>query len=1437
MFDPSLTILTPLTTGLWLSLVSEPFSPKFLEKLLYFCLGMLAGLGATGCLHWLRTSRSFSPARKLAEPSIQQSSQQSVQKLSSILEDEAFYILNQQWQFTYVNAKAEELLKRNAIDLLGNSIWDEFPEAIGSMIDSMLRKAIAENLSITFETYYAPLEGWFEAHVHPFEEGLSICFKEISDRKRIETDLHKSQQILQSVMDTIPQSLFWKDRQSVFLGCNQNFARACGVTSPGEVIGKTDYDFIWSQEEADEFRAMDAQVMNSDIPILHLIELFESIDHQQVWLDYSKFPLHDADGTVVGMIGMYEDITDRKHNEMLLQQTNEDLECRVADRTIELQHLVAQLEQEVLERQRTEAELRESKQMLELVFDTLPQRIFWKDRQLNYLGCNKLFAQEAGLESPSQIIGKNDFELSWKQLATSYQADDAAIIESNIPRLNFEEPYRRRDGSSAWVITSKIPMINERGEVFGVFGSFEDISDRKRTETALEVSERKYRILVETSQDLIWSVDLEGRYTFINPAAQPIFGYEPQEMIGRAFSDFQTSECIQRDRQTFEQVLAGRSVAHYETAYLSKDGRTVYLAFNAIALQDKEGNIIGATGTASDITQRKQVALELQKTRTFLESVLKHLPVGVIAKDAKDLRYVLWNAGAENFSGRPASDILGKTDYEIYPTQQADIFVAQDRQVLNSRQMLDIAEENTTIANGEGRVFHSQKTLILDMDGNPEYLLLLTEDITDRKNAVDALRHSEERFQRVVTNVPGMIYQYRLAPEGQVSFPYVSSFCRELYGLEPTQLQANAQLALDRIHPDDQIAFESSVARSAETLQPWEWTGRSLHRATNQYRWLKGISRPERQTDGSIIWDGLVVDITDRKQVEDELRNSQQLLQLVMDTIPQLIAWKDRNSFYRGCNKNMAKASGVETPQNIVGKTDYDLAHCLGWNDDIADFYRECDAQVMDSGIPIHHVIEPQLQADGKSVWLDTNKLPLYDTEGNVVGVLLMFENITDRMKIEQDLMLYKRAVECSGDAIGISDASGTHIYQNPSFSRLFDCETPDQLRQAGGVPHLFADPSFAERVLSAMMEGQQWTGEIEMRSLSGRSLPVLLRANAIVDEAGQVIGTVGSMMDISDRKQAEMQLRQQAHDLENTLRELQNTQTHLIQSEKMSALGQLVAGVAHEINNPVGFISGNLSHAIEYTQNLLNLVRLYQTHYPNPVAEIQDEMAAIEFPFLVEDLPKLVGSMRVGADRIQDIVASLRTFSRMDESDMKSVDIHDGIDSTLMILQSRLKPSPTRPAIEIIKTYGALPMVECYAGQLNQVFMNLLTNAIDALEEAIAPKSCSDRNLESFIPTIHIQTELVQTGLVQTKLMDSQKTRQKIRIRIADNGMGMTEKVLNRLFDPFFTTKPVGKGTGMGLSISYQIVTERHGGTLQCASVAGKGAEFRIEIPARQMG
>ena len=312
--------------------------------------------------------------------------------------------------------------------------------------------------------------------------------------------------------------------------------------------------------------------------------------------------------------------------------------------------------------------------------------------------------------------------------------------------------------------------------------------------------------------------------------------------------------------------------------------------------------------------------------------------------------------------------------------------------------------------------------------------------------------------------------------------------------------------------------------------------------------------------------------------------------------------------------------------------------------------------------------------------------------------------------------------------------------------------------------------------------------------------------------------------------QQSEARSRAQALQLKHAMRDLQQTQMQLVQTEKMSSLGQLVAGIAHELNNPINFISGNVFHAKAYIQDLVSLLHLYQQQYPNSTPKIQAEREAIELDFLIEDLTKIVNSMKMGTDRIQQLVLSLRNFSRLDEAQKKPVDIHDGLESTLLILQHRLKSHAECPAIQIIKEYGNLPLVECYAGQLNQVFMNLLANAIDALEESVVscPQPVASGNTQR---TMDHGQQTTPTIWIRTEVSDDSS----VTIRIADNGPGMTEKVRQRLFDPFFTTKPVGKGTGLGLSISYQIVVEKHGGQLTCVSAPGEGAEFAIAIPLQQ--
>ena len=404
--------------------------------------------------------------------------------------------------------------------------------------------------------------------------------------------------------------------------------------------------------------------------------------------------------------------------------------------------------------------------------------------------------------------------------------------------------------------------------------------------------------------------------------------------------------------------------------------------------------------------------------------------------------------------------------------------------------------------------------------------------------------------------------------------------------------------------------------------------------------------------------------------------------------------------------------------------------------------------------------------------------------------------------------------LDLAADCILVLDEQGNIRRANVAAETLFDspvvtlqgCALTDWIPDLSGLPETWADRSEHTITLST----QSKTVELTI----SRQLPPAVTDPQVIQ--GQYVAI---LRDITQRKRAEDALRQKSTELKTLLDQLTQTQSQLIQAEKMSSLGQLMAGVAHEINNPVSFIFGNVQFVRDYVNHLLTLVHLYRCTYPVPTAEIEDLSAQVDIDFVQQDLPKVLMSMDDGANRIKDIVLSLRNFARQDLKPTKSVDIHEGLNSTLLILQNRLKAQSDRDQILITKAFGKIPTIACYPSQLNQVFLNLLGNAIDALEDKQAQEP-------TFQPAIAIQT---------TTASEADQTY--VVIRISDNGSGIPEAIRNRLFDPFFTTKPVGKGTGLGLSISYQIITERHQGQIWVESVPQQGTTFVIRLPVVAVG
>lgn len=532
-------------------------------------------------------------------------------------------------------------------------------------------------------------------------------------------------------------------------------------------------------------------------------------------------------------------------------------------------------------------------------------------------------------------------------------------------------------------------------------------------------------------------------------------------------------------------------------------------------------------------------------------------------------------------------------------------------------------------------------------------------------------------------------------------------------------------------------------------------------------------------------------------------------LKAIFDAFPDLLFHHAADGTIVDCQVGCQPNDLYLTPENFLGKR---LVECLP--PEIGKQLEDAIAQTVRTQSLT--CIEYSLPMQTGEAYYEARLVPVSSDE-----VISIVRNTspqkTAEMAVRASEKKYQQILDSITDLLLVKGEKSRIFWANRAFRDYYNM-TNEQLEDL--IDASFNDPDYTLQYIKddAYVFETGNTLEIEepVTRYDGEIRLFSTIKSAIRNEDGKTILTVGVSRDVTDRKAAEERLRhseqqtqEKALKLEATLTELQRTQAQMIHGEKMSSLGQMVAGVAHEINNPVSFVHGNLMYTEEYTQNLLNLVQLYQQHFPNPPEEIQAQIDEIDLDFLSKDLEKILKSMRIGTDRIRDIVLSLRNFSRLDESEFKQANLHEGIDNTLMILQNRLKANLKRPEITVIKEYGELPSIQCCPGQLNQVFMNIISNAIDALEESEKPA------------TIAISTQKTEENWLE--------------IRITDNGMGIPEATGSKLFDPFFTTKPIGKGTGLGLSISYQIIVDRHGGRLSYHSEIGQGTEFRIGIPIQQ--
>ncbi|MDZ8067133.1 MAG: PAS domain S-box protein [Nostoc sp. DedQUE08] len=653
-----------------------------------------------------------------------------------------------------------------------------------------------------------------------------------------------------------------------------------------------------------------------------------------------------------------------------------------------------------------------------------------------------------------------------------------------------------------------------------------------------------------------------------------------------------------------------------------------------------------------------------------------------------------------------------------------------------------------------------------------QQIIVLVRDTSDNNQA--ALIESDAKFRSIVENANNVIFALTL--EG--IFSYVSPNWTEIFGHEIAEVEGKSFVPF--IHPDDVhicVDYFQRILTASEKQKAIEY--RVQHK-NGSWRWHTSNSSAIKDANGNILYFvGICYDTTDRKEAEIALRESAQRETLLNRLSSQIRASLDLNYIVE---------TAVQEIRNL-----FQIDRCAFF------WYRQ------DADVPYWERVH-----EAKSSFLPCL---LNQQEATHAEIKLIAAKTLNGEIIRID------------DTETVGDSIAQQFLQDFGFTAFMALPVHTQSGEIG---------AFSCGYCSGFRPWQN--NEVELLQA------VTVQLAIAIDQAKLYTQSRITAQTAQDK----------AQQLEAALLELQQTQAQLIQTEKMSSLGQLVAGIAHEINNPVNFIYGNISHASEYTKDLLHLVELYQQNYYPPTPEIDRQINTIDLEFLKQDLPKILESMKMGSERIRQIVLSLRNFSRLDEDGTKAVDIHEGMDSTLLLLQNRLKAKPGHPEIQVIRDYGNLPPVVCHAGQMNQVFMNVLTNAIDALEESYSAGSRSayvnshtlQKGVRVASPRVALMSLVNNTE--QRTHDQGQMTSLQIHIRsliqedyviirVADNGPGMSEEVRKRLFDPFFTTKPVGKGTGMGLSISYQIVVQKHGGKIHCISAPGEGAEFVVMIPLKQ--